>query len=169
MADALGNSDQCTKYLSGVSLPLVFKGWFSKLRDINLHTSIASVDLFCFITITVVITIRTFWFSLAMVFVHYSFHHFFENTAQKSFESILEFLCEVFFSLTIIKRPLLFLFYHRRSYKSLTATNIHRRCNYQYILHQLFLLTQNLKHSLLIWRLNFVVGVILPFCVENHL
>ena len=64
---------------------LWLKRRFPILRNLNIHCAIAAVNPFALIPIAVVVTVRALRFLITKVFVHLSFHHFFDRTAQKVF------------------------------------------------------------------------------------
>jgi hypothetical protein len=63
------------------------------LGDLDVHAAIAAVDTFGFITVTVIIVVRTLRFSIAKMLIHLCFHHFFDCAAKRVFECILDILC----------------------------------------------------------------------------
>ena len=77
---------------------LWFKGRFSILRYFDFHRTISAVYLLAFITVAIIIVIRTLGFLISKVVIHFRLHHFFNGAAQEIFESILD----VFRSLDIV-------------------------------------------------------------------
>ena len=69
---------------------LRFERWFTILRNINIHTSIAADYSLWFISVTIIIAIRALGFLIAKMIIHLCFHHFFDGSSEQIFESILD-------------------------------------------------------------------------------
>ena len=71
------------RYLSGVFNHLWLECGLTVLRDLNVHSAIAAIDALGFVTATIIICVRTFWFLIAQMLIHLCFHHFFDGTAKQ--------------------------------------------------------------------------------------
>ena len=72
---------------------LWFKGRFPILWDLDFHRAISAVYLLAFITVTIIVIVRTLGFLISKMVIHFSLHHFFNGAAQKIFECILDIFC----------------------------------------------------------------------------
>ncbi len=75
------------QYTSGIFLTLFhhlwFKGRFPILWDLDFHRAISAVYLLAFITVTIIVIVRTLGFLISKMVIHFSLHHFFNRAAQK--------------------------------------------------------------------------------------
>ena len=70
-----------------------FKCTVAVLRNTQCGFAIFTANLFLFISISGIGIFRAFIGLITQVFIHFSFHHFFDGIAQQIFESVLDILC----------------------------------------------------------------------------
>ena len=83
---------------------LWLKCWFTVLWNIDIHAAIAAVYTLWFISIAIIIAIRSFRFLVTKMIIHFCFHHLFDGAAKQILKRILDIFSG--FNIILLKKLL---------------------------------------------------------------
>ena len=83
---------RCQKRLDEKTLKAYLQRSSSCPRYINFHKTVMAVYTFPLITVSLVTTVKVFWFLIIEMLLHFCFHHFFDCPTELVLQGILDIL-----------------------------------------------------------------------------